>query len=82
MWHGLGSPLAIEAYGKPSKQEINVQRRPSPARSWLPIANPRHLMTQWSFGIQDENLLKMVDEVRAPCETRLSEKLAVTDGLL
>ena len=48
----------------------------------MPITNPRHLVAEWSFGIQDENLQKMVDEVRAPSETRLSEKLAVSDGLL
>jgi len=32
---------------------------------YTPIANPRYLVADWSFGIQDENLQKMVDEVRA-----------------
>ena len=32
---------------------------------YTPIANPRYLVPDWSFGIQDENLQKVVDEVRA-----------------
>ena len=32
---------------------------------YTPIANPRHFVADWSFGIQDENLQKRVDEVRA-----------------
>ena len=32
---------------------------------YTPIANPRYLVADWSFGIQDENLQKLVDEVRA-----------------
>ena len=32
---------------------------------YTPIANPRYLVADWSFGIQDENMQKMVDEVRA-----------------
>ncbi len=32
---------------------------------YTPIANPRYLVADWSFGIQDENLQKVVDEVRA-----------------
>lgn len=31
---------------------------------YTPIANPRYMMADWQFGIQDENLQKMVDEVR------------------
>ena len=31
---------------------------------YTPIANPRYLVADWSFGIQEENLQKMVDEVR------------------
>jgi sulfur-oxidizing protein SoxB len=31
---------------------------------YTPIANPRYLVPDWSFGIQDENMQKMVDEVR------------------
>jgi len=32
---------------------------------YTPIANPRYLVADWSFGIQDENMQKMVDEARA-----------------
>jgi S-sulfosulfanyl-L-cysteine sulfohydrolase len=32
---------------------------------YTPIANPRYLVADWSFGIQDENLQKVVNEVRA-----------------
>jgi sulfur-oxidizing protein SoxB len=32
---------------------------------YTPIANPRYLVADWSFGIQDDNLQKVVDEVRA-----------------
>ena len=32
---------------------------------YTPIANPRYLVADWTFGIQDDNLQKMVDEVRA-----------------
>ena len=32
---------------------------------YTPIANPRYLVADWSFGIQDENMQKTVDEVRA-----------------
>ena len=32
---------------------------------YTPIANPRYMVADWSFGIQDENMQKMVDEVRA-----------------
>ena len=31
---------------------------------YTPIANPRYLIPDWSFGIQDDHLQKMVDEVR------------------
>ena len=31
---------------------------------YTPIANPRYLIPEWSFGINDENMQKMVDEVR------------------
>ena len=31
---------------------------------YTPIAHPRYLVAEWSFGIQDGNLQKMVDEVR------------------
>ena len=32
---------------------------------YTPIANPRHFVPDWSFGIQEETLQKVVDEVRA-----------------
>jgi S-sulfosulfanyl-L-cysteine sulfohydrolase len=32
---------------------------------YTPIANPRHFTPEWSFGIQDERMQKMVDEARA-----------------
>ncbi|MEP6608687.1 MAG: thiosulfohydrolase SoxB [Burkholderiaceae bacterium] len=32
---------------------------------YTPIANPRYFVPDWSFGIQDEHMQKMVDEVRA-----------------
>ena len=32
---------------------------------YTPIANPRYLVADWSFGIQDEHMQTMVDEVRA-----------------
>jgi len=32
---------------------------------YTPIANPRHLVPDWTFGIQDEHMQKMVDEARS-----------------
>jgi len=32
---------------------------------YTPIANPRYMVADWSFGIQDQNMQKMVDEARA-----------------
>ncbi len=32
---------------------------------YTPIANPRYLVADWSFGIQEENLQKMVEQARA-----------------
>ncbi len=32
---------------------------------YTPIANPRHMIPDWSFGIQDDNMQKMVNEARA-----------------
>ncbi|TXT24057.1 MAG: soxB [Gallionellaceae bacterium] len=32
---------------------------------YTPIANPRYLIPDWSFGIQDDHLQKVVDEARA-----------------
>ncbi len=31
---------------------------------YTPIANPRYLVADWAFGIQDDNLQKVVDEAR------------------
>ncbi|MDD5479902.1 thiosulfohydrolase SoxB [Rhodoferax sp.] len=31
---------------------------------YTPIANPRYMVADWAFGIQDENMQKMVDECR------------------
>jgi sulfur-oxidizing protein SoxB len=32
---------------------------------YTPIANPRHMVADWSFGIQEPRLQQLVDEVRA-----------------
>ena len=32
---------------------------------YTPIANPRHMVPDWSFGIRDESMQKYVDEARA-----------------
>jgi sulfur-oxidizing protein SoxB len=32
---------------------------------YTPIANPRYMIEQWSFGIRDERMQEMVDEARA-----------------
>jgi sulfur-oxidizing protein SoxB len=32
---------------------------------YTPIANPRYMIQEWTFGIQEERLQKLVDEVRA-----------------
>ncbi|QXL84829.1 thiosulfohydrolase SoxB [Comamonas sp. NLF-1-9] len=32
---------------------------------YTPIANPRYMVADWEFGIQDEHLQEMVDEARA-----------------
>ena len=31
---------------------------------YTPIANPRYMVPDWTFGIQDDNMQRMVDEVR------------------
>ena len=31
---------------------------------YTPIANPRHMVPEWTFGIQEENLQKVVDDAR------------------
>jgi sulfur-oxidizing protein SoxB len=32
---------------------------------YTPIANPRYFVPEWTFGIQDDNMQKVVDEARA-----------------
>jgi sulfur-oxidizing protein SoxB len=32
---------------------------------YTPIANPRYMVADWAFGIQDENMQRMVDEARS-----------------
>jgi S-sulfosulfanyl-L-cysteine sulfohydrolase len=32
---------------------------------YTPIANPRYMVADWSFGIQDDNMQKVVDEARS-----------------
>ena len=32
---------------------------------YTPIANPRYMVADWEFGIQDQNMQKMVDEARS-----------------
>ena len=32
---------------------------------YTPVANPRHFTPDWTFGIQDDNMQKMVDEARS-----------------
>lgn len=32
---------------------------------YTPIANPRYMVPDWTFGIQDDNMQKIVDETRA-----------------
>ncbi|MBN9425230.1 MAG: thiosulfohydrolase SoxB [Burkholderiales bacterium] len=32
---------------------------------YTPIANPRYMVADWAFGIQDDNMQKVVDEARA-----------------
>lgn len=32
---------------------------------YTPIANPRYMVADWAFGIQDDNMQRMVDEARA-----------------
>ncbi len=32
---------------------------------YTPIANPRYFTPDWTFGIQEENLQKTIDEVKS-----------------
>ncbi len=48
---GLGQPVASEGYGKPSKYEANVQRRPSPGLTQTRQASVSFAPLQSLFGI-------------------------------
>ena len=48
---GLGQPVALEGYGKPSKFEINVQRRPSPGLTQTTQSSVSFAPLQSLFGI-------------------------------
>ena len=37
---------------------------------YTPIANPRHMVAEWTFGIQEERLQKLVDELIWYCSYR------------
>jgi len=48
---GLGQPVATDGYGKPSKYEANVQRRPSPGLTQTRQASVSFAPLQSLFGI-------------------------------
>ena len=48
---GLGQPVALEGYGKPSKFEANVQRRPSPGLTQTTQSSVSFAPLQSLFGI-------------------------------
>jgi sulfane dehydrogenase subunit SoxC len=48
---GLGQPVATDGYGKPSRHEANVQRRPSPGLTQTPQASVSFAPLQSLFGI-------------------------------
>jgi len=48
---GLGQPVATDGYGKPSKHEANVQRRPSPGLTQTPQSSVSFAPLQSLFGI-------------------------------
>ena len=48
---GLGQPVATDGYGKPSKYEANVQRRPSPGLTQTAQASVSFAPLQSLFGI-------------------------------
>ena len=52
---GLGQPVATEGYGKPSKFEANVQRRPSPGLTQTPQSSVSFAPLQSLFGIVTPN---------------------------
>ena len=39
---------------------------------YTPLANPRYMIEDWSFGIRDEQMQKMIDEVRGKGATKSS----------
>ncbi len=52
---GLGQPVATDGYGKPSKFEANVQRRPSPGLTQTPQSSVSFAPLQSLFGIVTPN---------------------------
>ena len=48
---GLGQPVALQGYGKPSAFEANVQRRPSPGLTQTPQSSVSFAPLQSLFGI-------------------------------
>ncbi len=44
---------------------------------YTPIANPRHFVADWKFGIQEERLQRMVNEVRAGRDGRGGAQVVV-----
>ncbi len=48
---GLGNPVAMDGYGKPSRYEANVQRRPSPGLTQTAQASVSFAPLQSLFGI-------------------------------
>ena len=48
---GLGQGVARDGYGKPSKHEVNVQRRPSPGLTQTPQSSVSFAPLQSLFGI-------------------------------
>ena len=48
---GLGQPVATDGYGKPSRFEANVQRRPSPGLTQTPQSSVSFAPLQSLFGI-------------------------------
>ena len=47
---------------------------------YTPIANPRHMVPDWTFGIQDDNMQKIVDEVRGNGRTSGGRAVAQRHG--
>ena len=61
--HDFGDPV-FDAYKIKTMHGVPVAVI-GQAFPYTPIANPRHMVPDWSFGIQDENMQKVVNEARA-----------------